>query len=481
MTVEILRLREGVTVAPSPTRLTLVEPGRGRAIGPVTAGQHAMMRVLAGDGGTEQQLTREVTAVDGSAGLARAYSLLATLRSGRWLRATLTADGHPVVSVEPWGAPEGRTWQGTASVATTQNRNRGPFVLSRFAVARRSGADGLLLESPRTGVAAVLHDSRSLLLLGRLASPLTWQDAQALDASAPAVLARLIGCGLVVPDGSAEESELSLRQWAPHELWFHVRSTSPTTGQPWGGTAWAQDVFPPLPAQPPTLDTARHPLPVPDLDGIVTADPPLTRALEERRSIREHDDERPMSVSQLAEFLYRTARVRGLRNVGGHDIADRPYPSGGSLHELQAYVVARSVVGLEPGLYRYDGQAHALDRLEPYEGPVATLSERAAAAARMSGSPQVVVVVAARFGRTMWKYQSMAYALVLKNTGVLLASMYLVATAMRLAPCAVAGPDAEAFALATGLDPMVEAGVAGFVLGSARPPSLSRKESEHHS
>jgi hypothetical protein len=52
---------------------------------------------------------------------------------------------------------------------------------------------------------------------------------------------------------------------------------------------------------------------------------------------------------------------------------------------------------------------------------------------------------------------------------------------MRLAPCAVAGPDAEAFARATGLDPVAEAGVGGFVLGSAWPPSPSRKESEFRS
>jgi SagB-type dehydrogenase family enzyme len=78
--------------------------------------------------------------------------------------------------------------------------------------------------------------------------------------------------------------------------------------------------------------------------------------------------------------------------------------------------------------------------------PVRQLVDRAAAAAGDNRPPQVLLVIAARFGRTMWKYQSMAYALILKDLGALMQTMYLVATAMGLAPCALGAGDLELFA-----------------------------------
>ena len=77
-------------------------------------------------------------------------------------------------------------------------------------------------------------------------------------------------------------------------------------------------------------------------------------------------------------------------------------------------------------------------------------------------------MVSARVGRIMWKYESMAYALMLKHVGVLYQTMYLAATAMGLAPCALGSGDAEAFAEATGRDPWEECSVGEFMLGSRR-------------
>jgi SagB-type dehydrogenase family enzyme len=59
----------------------------------------------------------------------------------------------------------------------------------------------------------------------------------------------------------------------------------------------------------------------------------------------------------------------------------------------------------------------------------------------------------------------MAYALVLKNLGALYTTMYLVATAMGLAPCALGGGDSELFSQAIGLDPYAEPAVGEFLLG----------------
>jgi SagB-type dehydrogenase family enzyme len=61
----------------------------------------------------------------------------------------------------------------------------------------------------------------------------------------------------------------------------------------------------------------------------------------------------------------------------------------------------------------------------------------------------------------------MAYATTLKNGGVLSQTMYLVATAMGFAPCALGGGNSDVFAEAAGTDYYAESSVGEFVLGSA--------------
>jgi SagB-type dehydrogenase family enzyme len=81
----------------------------------------------------------------------------------------------------------------------------------------------------------------------------------------------------------------------------------------------------------------------------------------------------------------------------------------------------------------------------------------------------------------MWKYEGTGYALMLKHVGVLYQNMYLVATAMGLAPCAIAVGGADFFAEATGLDPRAESSVGAFTLGSRRPPSSTDADGEGRS
>ena len=141
--------------------------------------------------------------------------------------------------------------------------------------------------------------------------------------------------------------------------------------------------------------------------------------LEARCSIREHDPLRPLTAEQLGEFLYRAARVRWSAEDGGQEVFDRPYPSGGRLHALELYPVVTQVTGLQAAMYRYDPQQHSLVRLPARERPVQRLVSQAMAGVGSSTPPQVLILVAARFGATMWKYESIGYALLLKEAGVL--------------------------------------------------------------
>ena len=79
-------------------------------------------------------------------------------------------------------------------------------------------------------------------------------------------------------------------------------------------------------------------------------------------------------------------------------------------------------------------------------------------------APDLLITLTARFQRVAWKYQSLAYALILKNVGVVYQQMYLVATALGLAPCALGTGDTQVFARASGLAYAKESSVGEFAL-----------------
>jgi len=83
------------------------------------------------------------------------------------------------------------------------------------------------------------------------------------------------------------------------------------------------------------------------------------------------------------------------------------------------------------------------------------------------GDIQVLFFITVRLGSLAAVYGSIAYALALKEVGVLMQSMYLVATAMGLAPCAVGGGESDVIARALGVDALVEPAVGEFLLGGA--------------
>jgi SagB-type dehydrogenase family enzyme len=226
-----------------------------------------------------------------------------------------------------------------------------------------------------------------------------------------------------------------------------------------------------------------HELYRPDPDRLERDDPPLARVQAQRRSIREFDATCPITDRQLGEFLFRVARVTSYREEeistpGGpvrQVFAARPYPAGGGLYELELYAAIQACNPLAPGLYHYDPAGHRLIRLQGRTTEVAALlCDAAESTATPEDTLQVLLILAARFPRVAWKYESIAYALTLKHVGVLYQTMYLTATAMGLAPCAIGGGDADLFARAAGTDYYAETSVGEFLLGTPRPQQVGR-------
>ena len=451
--VRRLRLRPDVYLASRPDGdLALLHGSqRGERIGRLTEGQQAALRQLSEGWFTEDQLCATIARHDGSSSVA----LLRRLVAGGWLSIRVEIDGRLLVTIRPLGP----------------NLEPAPRLvaprLSRFAALRRaSGA--LVMESPLARAAVTVHDHDVLTVLHQLTGSGPDRDEGA--GSLPLeVVDELVGVlawyGFVHEAEEDTRPDLASEQWAPHELLFHSRSRGGYHDEPSGATMWAAGRFDPLPGRREPFGGTAIALPVPDSIN----DPPLSEVLEARRSIRVHDADHPITIDQLGEFLYRSARVLRTEVDETHDVSLRPTPAGGALHSLEIYPVVTNVAGLAAGMYHYDPFDHLLEPLPPREFPVNQLVARAAAAAGGSPPPQVLLVVSCRFGRVMWKYQSMAYALVLKGVGALFQTCYLVATAMNLAPCALGSGDSVLFARATALDPLVEGSVGEFMLGSCPP------------
>jgi SagB-type dehydrogenase family enzyme len=122
-------------------------------------------------------------------------------------------------------------------------------------------------------------------------------------------------------------------------------------------------------------------------------------------------------------------------------VALKTSPSGGALHPIEAYVLARNVRGLRPGLYHYDGAAHRLDLLR--RGASSRQIVKYLAGQLWFGNAAFVVFMTAVFARTQWKYDyPRAYRAVLMEAGHLCQTFCLTATWLGLAPfCTIAFKD----------------------------------------
>ena len=111
-------------------------------------------------------------------------------------------------------------------------------------------------------------------------------------------------------------------------------------------------------------------------------------------------------------------------------------PSGGARNPFEAYVFARNVDGLEPGIYHYSGRQHSLHRLKA--DPPQTVANLLGDQDWVEAMPCIVFLVA-YLERTMWKYSdSNAYRVVLIEAGHIGQNIMLAATQAGLSACPTA-------------------------------------------
>jgi len=367
----------------------------------------------------------------------------------------------------------------------SQIDNTDTLVLSRFAYMRRR-ANEMVLESPRAGALFKTCDPKIAAALVALSTPQQIKQLRRQkDFLGHELLGLLVDCQILfrVDAGNGglrpDEGDDALVLWDFHDLLFHARSTEGRHANPLGGAYPYADTIAPLPAVRPPWPGMKIDLrevsPAPALS-------PAAKLLRERHSTRDFDNQRPITLAELARFLDSTAVVQSELKTpldhggGGPELTYtvRPYPSGGASYELELYLAVDTCEGLSRGFYHYDAGAHALVRIEIGGNQLDALLKSAEFAMGVSAAPQILITIAARFGRVSWKYSSIAYALILKDVGVLMQTFYVMATDMGLGGCAIGTTNIDLFAKMTGLDFHVEGPVGQFALGRGAKPEAPR-------
>lgn len=298
----------------------------------------------------------------------------------------------------------------------------------------------------------VLHQLSDWITTEALAAALA-VDTDALQRT----LDRLVNMDLVLTHAEGTE-----REPAPSTSWNLIDlALQRQTGR--GGadsSKWQAKVTPPaLKPLPPS-----EPIALPEQP--LEEDMRLGDVLARRQTIRRYSPD-PLTLSMLGGVLQAAARVTCGRAPDGTERRRRPYPSGGGRYPLELYPVVNAVEGLEPGAYYYDPRRHALHAVRVADEHQSALNNQVAVAAAgaLNRDPPLVLLVTAVFERTIAKYEQLALTLILKEVGCLFQTLYLVATALGLAPCAMGGGSEADNARWLGLDPFDESQVGCFLLG----------------
>jgi len=230
--------------------------------------------------------------------------------------------------------------------------------------------------------------------------------------------------------------------WEFHDLLFHSRTRLGFHKYLSGATFNKAELLSKYPAFKILPKGRKINLKIPNIADIIKRDHKLTTILELRRTKRELHPS-VITKNELSEFLFRTFHVKGKginkRGKVHYEFLYSTYPTAGGCNELEIYLVVNKCQGLLRGLYYYCRDIHSLIFLKDIDGEHQKAILSAQQSACLSNSPQILFLITARFGRVFWKYESAGYSLILKNVGCLLQTVYLVATSMKLSPCALGG------------------------------------------
>lgn len=201
-------------------------------------------------------------------------------------------------------------------------------------------------------------------------------------------------------------------------------------------------------------DAAAIKLDVPDND--------LIDLMARRRSIR--STAKPsITIGQLAECLFAGMGITGWTENCAGRLPLGMTPSGGARNPFEAYVLARNVEGLDPGIYHYSAIDHDLGRIAINDLPSASTL---VGGQEWANQMPCLILLSASLDRTMWKYSDPnAYRVVLVEAGHIGQNIMLAATRHGLSACPTAALNHSTIKRLIGSNRLTDAPIYALTLG----------------
>ena len=364
------------------------------------------------------------------------------------------------------------------------------FKLSKF-ISIQPCIDGLDITTPLSSTTLRLQDHRLYPLIQKLVSPCTTDDIRAflpedLRIKHQDIIALLLSSGVIGlcnANNNAEiDQEAITAGWNRQDLSFHSHTRgyfidlhkeelSPKS---------INKKSPPAKHKRIILSTVLLPKP-----SINNQNSNFYEIIQKRQTIRTYNSI-PVSARALGYLLWYSMHTREEITCDpalprSYEGLLRPVASAGGLHSIEFYLCIKQCIGISPGFYHYDSFDHTLGKMSDLNRPCESMLEmavnttcRAPQAASVSPGqgqqPDVLIVMSTRYQRnaSLHSETGLAYALILKDAGSIYQQLYLVATALGLAPCGLSFGSSELFEQVSGISGKVECSVGEFMIGNPK-------------
>jgi SagB-type dehydrogenase family enzyme len=166
----------------------------------------------------------------------------------------------------------------------------------------------------------------------------------------------------------------------------------------------------------------------------------VAEAIRQRTS-RRHFSE-PLKLAEISEVLYFANGFKGFLDQGKFGLSCKTTaPSAGSRHPLEMYGVLDNVQGVEKGVYHFDAENHALEKISQNNLSREVVLKMLHNQERLIGAN--FFFLTAVYERTAWKYGPRSYRFIHLDAGHVGQNVYLIGEAMGLSVCAIGNWDRQ--------------------------------------
>lgn len=207
------------------------------------------------------------------------------------------------------------------------------------------------------------------------------------------------------------------------------------------------------------------PLPAPTNHAGMSLDQALSQSMP--------DSLANVSLQNLSNILFYSNGVTETRTYPGGQIQLRAAASAGALYPNDLYIVAVSIKDLPSGIYYYHPANHSLIKI----GDQALFPALTAASPYpdLLKNTSAIIIMAAYFDRSVWKYHDRSYRYVLPDAGHILGNLAAATTAMKVPFITTGLFDDEKMEKVLNLSPEEEGVISLIILGKNKLTSLTQR------